>query len=157
LAAALILLLSPSRGEALQPSAPDGFRIGLTVGGISFVGLSMEYRWQGRGVDITVGTWALRDVSVSVVGKQYLGPGGLRPYFGIGLWGVAAFPEDGAGSVLVVRAPVGVDWRVVDENYLGAAMTINRGIWVKRSDPDDQTPLNRRLVPLPVFYHRWWP
>lgn len=121
------------------------------------MGLTFEYRWEGRSVDLTVGTWALQDVSVSVVGKQYLGPGSLRPFFGIGLWGVAAFPEEGTGSVLVLRAPVGVDWRAVDENYLGAAMNINRGIWVRRSDPDDQTPLNRRPVPLPGFYYRWRP
>jgi len=142
------------RGATPDPG-PDGFRFGVTLGGISFVGLSVEYLRGSRGIDVTVGSWALRDVSLSVVGKQYLGPGSVRPFFGVGLWGVAAFPEEGTGSVLVLRAPVGMDWQIVKRSYLGAAMNINRGLWVHRSDPTDKTPLNKRLVPLPGFYYRW--
>lgn len=156
--AVLALTVLPSRAHPQTAAGdPDRFRIGVTLGGISFMGLSLEYIREDRSIDVTVGTWALRDVSVSVVGKQYLGPGGLRPYFGLGLWTVAGFPEEGTGAMLAVRAPVGVDWRVRGRNFLGAAMNINRGLWVHRTEPDDDRPLNRRLVPLPGFYYRWRP
>lgn len=152
-----LTLAPPSAAAAQGADDPDRFRIGLTFGGISFVGLSVEYMRGDRSVDVTLGTWALRDMSLSVVGKQYLGPGGLRPYFGAGLWAVVAFPDEGTGAVLAARAPVGVDWRVQGRNFLGGAMNINRGLWVHRTDPRDETPLNRRLVPLPGFYYRWRP
>ncbi len=150
--AALLLLADPASGA---PHDPDGFRVGMTLGGISFVGVTLEYGWGDRSLDLTVGTWALRDVSVSLVAKQYLGPDGLRPYFGAGLWGVAAFPDEGPGAVLVLRAPVGVEAEIGGEHFIGGAMNINRGLWVRRSRPDDETPLNRRLVPLPGLHYRW--
>lgn len=159
-AALLGLLWLPFTGAAPaagQSTHPDGFRFGIMLGGISLVNLTMEYTWGDRSVDVTVGTWAFQDVSVSVVGKQYLGPGGSRPYFGLGLWGVAAFAPEGTGSVLVLRAPIGVDWRILQGHNLGAAMNINRALWVRRTDPDDDTPLNERVVPLPGVYYKWTP
>lgn len=157
LASAALLLAVPASAGAVQAAEQDGLRLGVTLGGISFLGVSVEYRWGPRSVDLNVGTWALRDLSVSVVGKQYLGPEGLRPYFGAGLWGVVAFPAEGSGSVLVLRAPIGVDWRAASDSFVGGAVSINRGLWVRRSDPADDTPLDRRLVPLPGFYYRWRP
>lgn len=151
---ALLVLPAPGGGQ----EDPTGLRLGLTLGGISFVGLTFEYQWtSSRSVDVTVGTWAFSDVSLSVVAKQYLGPRGIQPFVGAGLWGVTAFTEEGTGGVLVLRAPVGLDWKVIEENYLGAAVNINRGLWVERADPDDDTPLNERFVPLPGFYYRWRP
>lgn len=162
LALALLLGAVAPGALAVTPGAAaaqdtDGLRVGFTLGEISFVGLTLEYVRRNRSVELTVGTSALRDVSVSVVGKQYLGPGGLRPFFGAGLWGLVAFPPEGTGAVLVARAPVGFDWRVVPRHHLGGAMTINRALWVQRTDPDDPTPLNRSPVPLPGFYYRWGP
>jgi hypothetical protein len=29
-------------------------------------------------------------------------------------------------------------------------------VWVRRTDPEDDTPLNRRLVPIPGISYRWW-
>ena len=54
-----------------------------------------------------------------------------------------------------VRAPIGVDWSVADQHAAGLIMNVNRGLWVKRSDPGDDLPLNRRLVPLPEVYYRF--
>lgn len=156
LAAVLALLVAPGPGAG--QSGPSGLRVGMTLGGVSFVGLSFEYQWTvDRTVDLTIGTWAFSDVSLSVVVKQYLGPRGVQPYVGAGLWGVTAFTEEGVGGVVVLRAPVGLDWRVIDENYLGAEININRGLWVHRADPTDETPLNERFVPLPGFHYRWRP
>lgn len=154
--ALLVGSAAPSAASAQVPP-PDGLRLGIMLGGISLVNLTMEYQWGSRSVDVAVGTWAFQDVSLSVVGKQYLGPGGSRPFFGIGLWGVAAFAPDGSGSVLVLRAPIGVDWQILRGHNLGAAMNINRALWVDRIDPEDDTPLNRRVVPLPGVYYRWRP
>jgi len=50
-----------------------------------------------------------------------------------------------------------VDTQILRDHNLGAAMNINRALWVRRTDPDDDTPLNRRVVPLPGVYYRWKP
>ncbi|HET9949599.1 MAG TPA: hypothetical protein VFQ22_11800, partial [Longimicrobiales bacterium] len=58
------------------------------------------------------------------------------------------------GIALVLRAPVGVDWAFADDHALGAALNINRALWVRRTDPLDDLPMNRRFVPLPELYYR---
>jgi hypothetical protein len=77
---------------------------------------------------------------------------------GGGLWLVGAAPvqeEEQFGLAVVLRAPVGVDWRAVGEHYVGASINVNRALWARRTDPEDDLPLNRRLVPLPGVYYRW--
>lgn len=140
------------------PSGPEDFRIGISFGGISFVGFIMEYRWGDRSVDLTVGTWSFRDLSVSVVGKQYLGPGDFRPFAGLGLWAVlnpTHGPGEQGGAALVARAPVGVDWNLDAAHYLGASLSLNRALLIRRKDPRDHTPPSGHLIPLPGFYYRW--
>ena len=56
---------------------------------------------------------------------------------------------------LVLRAPVGVDWNLDADNHLGAALNINRALWIQRKDPADDLPPRDRLIPLPGFYYRW--
>jgi hypothetical protein len=155
----LALLWAPSPGAgATSPSGPDDVRIGISFGGISFVGLIMEYRWGDTSLDINVGTWSFRDLSVSVVAKQYFGPGALRPFSGLGLWMVAAPfhpPDEQAGVALVLRAPVGAEWTVADDHHLGSSLSLNRALWIRRKDPADETPPSDRIIPLPGFYYRW--
>lgn len=128
----------------------------MTVGGISTVGLTAEFFRNSRSIDITLGTWAFRDVSLSVVGKQYLGGRDLRPFAGAGLWLVVAKPSDArTGLGLVARVPIGVDWRVGGSHSVGGAVSLNRALAVRRPDPEDELPLTGRLVPLPGLYYRW--
>ena len=155
---ALLLLAPRSSGDlaAQQIGSGDGVRFGITAGGISTVGLAIEFFHDHRSLDITVGTWSFRDVSVSVVGKEYFGAGALHPFVGGGLWIVAAAPPgERLGLAAVLRAPIGVDWRAVGGHSLGLTMNVNRALAVRRTDPGDQLPLNRRLVPLPGVYYRW--
>lgn len=131
-------------------------RVGVTFGGISTVGLSIEYIDEYRSLDLTVGTWSFRDVSASVVVRQYFGAGDLLPFVGAGLWLVGARPSgERTGMAAVLHAPIGVDWQAFDNHYLGLAMNVNRALWVRRTDPEDDLPINRRLVPLPGVYYRW--
>ncbi len=160
-AAALALILtcvgpSPARGQTPGPDAGDGVRFGISVGGISTIGVSVEFFRDSRSLDLTVGTWRFRDVSLSAVARQYLGAGAARPVVGLGLWTVAAKParDERLGWSLVVRAPIGVDWELSDPHAVGFFLNVNRGLWVRRSDPEDTAPLNRRLVPLPEVYWR---
>ena len=156
----LFALLVPTSAQAGTHSrrGPEDHRLGISFGGISFIGLIVEYRWGDRAIDLTVGTWSFRDISISVVGKQYFGPGDFRPFSGLGLWAVIA-PQHGPGErgglSLVARAPVGVDWRLDADNHLGAAISLNRALWIRRTDPSDDTPPTDRLIPLPGFYYRW--
>jgi len=167
-----LLALTPGTGEgsfaaALDrgneslldaPGGPEDLRVGISFGGISFAGLIFEYRWGDRSVEINVGTWSLRDLAVSVVGKQYFGPGDFRPFSGIGLWAVIApysRPGERPGFALLARAPVGVDWNVVADHHLGAHLSLNRALWIRRKDPLDTTPPTPRVVPLPGFYYVW--
>lgn len=152
----LSALLLPA-GSAAQ-RGDDGVRFGVTFGGISTVGFVVEYFDGTRSVELTVGTWSFRDLSASVVGKEYFGVGALRPFVGIGLWLVGAPPPrsgERLGLAAVLHAPVGVDWRAAGGHYAGAALNVNRALWVRRTDPEDDLPLNQRFVPLPGLYYRW--
>lgn len=134
----------------------DRVRVGITFGGISTVGLSLEYVHEYRSLDLTVGTWSFRDVSTAVVMRQYFGAGDVLPFVGVGLWLVGAHPSgERTGFAAVLHAPVGIDWQAVNHNFLGAQMNVNRALWVRRTDPTDDLPLNKRLVPLPAVYYRW--
>jgi hypothetical protein len=152
----LLLALAISVPSALAGQAARTVRVGISVGGISTVGLVVEYVDGHGSTDLTVGTWSFRDLSVSLVRRQYFGVSALRPVVGIGLWAILATPEgERSGFALVARAPVGLDWRVRGDHYLTLDLNVNRGLLVRRTDPDDDTPLNNRLVPLPGLSYRW--
>ena len=156
---ALLLALlgaGSTRLSAQGSGTGNHVRVGVTFGGISTVGLSVEYVDEHRSLDVTVGTWSFRDVSGAVVVREYFGAGDLLPFVGAGLWLVGAHPGgERTGFAAVLHAPVGLDWQALDNHYLGVAMNVNRALWVRRTDPEDDLPLNRRLVPLPGVYYRW--
>lgn len=134
----------------------SGVRFGVTFGGISTVGINIEVVHEHHALDFTVGTWSFRDLSVSVVAKEYFGAGDLLPFVGGGVWLVAAWPPgERTGLAAVLQAPVGVDWQAADGSYVGTSLNVNRALAVRRPDPEDDLPLNRRLVPLPGVYYRW--
>ena len=134
----------------------DGVRLGVTFGGISTFGVNVELVREHHALDFTVGTWSFRDLSLSVVAKEYFGAGDLLPFVGGGVWLVAAWPPgERTGLAAVFQAPVGVDWQMADGSYLGTSLNVNRALALRRPDPEDDLPLNRRLVPLPGVYYRW--
>ena len=155
-AALALIFLCPAIAEAQTPGPDvgDGVRIGISLGGISTIGLTVEFFRDSRSIDLTLGTWRFRDVSFAAVAKQYFGAGAARPVVGLGLWTVAAKPDERVGWSLVLRAPIGVDWEIDDPHAVGAFLNVNRGLWVRRSDPGDDVPMNKRLVPLPELYYR---
>jgi hypothetical protein len=156
-----ILVSAPPAGLRALPvsgSGPEEVRIGVSFGGISFMGFLMEYRWGSRSVEMNIGTWSFRDLSVSVLGKQYFGPGDFRPFAGFGLWTVIApprEPEDQTAVALMLRAPVGVEWNVDADHHLGGHISLNRALMIRRRDPRDDFPASDRLIPLPGFYYVW--
>lgn len=155
LAILVILLLTPATARGQED---DGLRFGITVGGTSFAGLSLEFFQGARSLELSVGTWAARDLTVSLVGREYFGAGSMKPTVGLGFWTVVAWPEDGrTGVALVARAPVGFDWNPGGEHFLAFDINVNQGVWVRRSDPEDLAPMTHRLVPLPGFAYRWRP
>lgn len=122
------------------------------------MGFIMEYRWGDLSVEMNIGTWTFRDLSVSVIGKQYYGPGDFRPFSGLGVWAVIAPTHDeGEQSAVAVmaRAPVGVEWNVDADHHLGGHISLNRALWIRRKNPQDDLPPSKRLVPLPGFYYIW--
>ena len=152
-----ILLTSVAIPSCLSAQEASTVRFGISAGGVSTLGLVIEYVDGHGSTDLTLGTWSFRDLSVSLVRRQYFGVSALRPVVGIGLWGILATPEgERPGMALVVRAPVGMDWRLDGDHFLTLDLNVNQGIWVRRTDPEDDTPLNRRLVPLPGLSYRWW-
>lgn len=150
-ALALVLLATPLRGQ-------ERFRFGLTVGGISTIGLVFEQQMEWGSFELTVGTWSFRDLSMALVHKQYIGGGDVLGVAGIGLWTVLAFPREGrTGVAVVARLPVGMEWTAQGEHFLNLEIGLNRGLHVRRTDPTDDTPMNRRIVPLPGASYRWVP
>lgn len=152
----MLAFCAPFAAAGQGPGTGDGVRFGVTVGGISTVGLTAELFRDSRSIDIILGTWAFKDVSLSVVGKQYFGGNDLRPFLGAGLWLVLAKPPDArTGLGLVARVPIGLDWAVATSHSVGGALSLNRALAVRRPDPEDDLPLVGRLVPLPGLYYRW--
>ncbi|MDA0329494.1 MAG: hypothetical protein O2958_10860 [Gemmatimonadetes bacterium] len=152
---AVVSLSLPAATAAQSTGAGDGVRFGISVGGISAITLDVELFRDSRSLDFALGTWSFRDVSFSAVAKQYFGSRAAQPFAGLGLWIVGAPGDERTGWGVVLRAPVGVDWEVTQDHALGAAININRALGVRRSDPNDEVPLNKRLVPLPQLYYRY--
>jgi hypothetical protein len=156
----LVSLMMSAPGVAAQElpgNRPDRgeLRLGVLLGGTGFLGLTTEYRrgnWSG---ELTLGTISFREVSVAVAGKRYVGSGELRPAVGLGLWSLSAWTDDGSGSVLIARVPVALDWNAAGGHALGLEVALNRGLAVRRLDPDDQTPASKTLIPLPGLYYRY--
>ena len=153
------LAYAPSHIGAQSPYENDqmGFRIGVTAGGIGLLGISFELRRGNSSVDLNLATFDFKDVSLAVTGKQYLGNRKLQPFLGIGIWGVNAFPKDHVertGRALLLRIPLGVDWRLADAHSLGGSIALNEGLWVQRANQKDDRPISRRPVFLPGFYYR---
>ena len=152
---ALAFAIAQPTGILAQP-ADDAIRVGLSFGGISTVGVNVEFFRGSRSLELSLGTWSFRDISFSASGKKYVGSHAVRPFVGAGLWMVIAAPGDErTGLALVLRAPVGVDWSVTDSHAVGAELGLSRALWVRRSDPADDLPMNKRIVPLPGLYYRF--
>ena len=152
------LIVSPL---AAQSTTNDmRIRIGVTAGGIGTIGASVEFLWGSRSVDVNLATFSFSEVSLSVTGKQYFGGGDLRPFLGVGLWGIAGSTgQEGeqTGKALILRVPLGGDWNFTGRHYLGGSLAVNEGLWIDRSDPEDDTPIRRRPVPIPGFFYRFEP
>jgi len=161
----LLLLLSLCLSLSLQAEPLLGqesgrWRLGVTLGGSALVGLSLEYRDGRAAAELGVGTWSLRDLSVTAVGKYYAGGGGFQPFSGLGFWGVTAFPAEPGergGFALLLRAPLGVEYTPSRRHSTGLDVSLNRALVVRRSDPDDLTPPSRRIVPIPGLYYKFAP
>ena len=148
---------APGIREAPVPGDdPPVYRYGLTLGGTGFISLVFEYESRNRAIELALGTFSGRDLSLAVTGKQYLGGGDLRAFAGAGFWGVAAFPADQrAGFALIARAPIGVDWHALERHAAGFELNLNRALAMRRPDPLDERPPRTRIVPLPAFYYRF--
>jgi hypothetical protein len=160
LALALLLASSAVVLDALpvagQTRLAEATRIGITFGGISTVGVTFEIFDGRQSLDLTVGTWSFRDLSVAAVVRNYFGSGDLLPFVGGGLWFATGRPSgERTGFALVLHAPVGIDWEAANRHSVGLALNLNRALWVRRSDPTDDQPSNGRVVPLPGLYYRW--
>ena len=153
----VILSALPSAAEAQAPGFGDGWRAGLTFGGISTVGVSFEIFRDSRSLDVTLGTFGFRDLGVYLGGRQYFFERAARPFVGLGLWGIVSWTTPRNGYALVARAPIGVDWNFTRGHAVGAEIGINRALAIRRPEPDDDRELNERLVPLPGIYYRWAP
>ncbi len=154
---ALGLCVSAAPGSAQGSDAGSGWRVGVTFGGISTFGLTYEAYRDGTALEVTLGTFAFRDLGVAISGKQYFGGRAVRPFAGLGLWAIVASSDPRSGLGLVARVPLGLDWNVHDRHFAGTEIALNRALLVRRPDPDDDRPLNHRLVPLPGIYYRLTP
>jgi hypothetical protein len=162
--AAIVVILALFFGLSATPlegqsSNRGEVRVGVALGGTGFLGLVTEYRRNSWGAELTLGTITFREIAVAVAGKRYFSTGTFQPVAGLGLWSLTAWTEDGSGSVLIVRSPLAVEWNVTGRHATGIEVGLNRAIAVNRLDPEDDTPPNTRIVPIPGAYYRhgWTP
>jgi hypothetical protein len=141
---------------SIDPTTNDQrFRIGFTFGGTALVGLVGEYQWGDWSAEILVGTLSFRDLSVAVAGKRYFAEGRIRPAAGLGLWSLSVWSEEGNGSAFLLRAPVAVDWAIASGHAMGVEIGLNRALWIRRLDPEDDRPPRGSIVPFPGVYYRY--
>ena len=145
--AACALLARPS-------AAQDRVRLGVVFGGLGFIGAVAEGIWDDRSAELVVSTFSFRDVSVSVAGKQFFGASWMKPALGAGLTYMTARTEDGRGSALIARFPLGGDWQMQPGHYLTWEVNVTRGLAVHRPDPGDDTPISQRIIPFPSLSYR---
>jgi hypothetical protein len=155
-----LLFRAPTPATAQVPPGPspvddERFRIGFTLGGTAFVGLVGEYRWGDWSAEVLLGTLSFRDLSVAFAGKRYFTEGRLRPAVGLGLWNLSVWSDEGNGSALLLRAPLAVDWAISGGHAMGVEVGLNRALWIRRLDPEDDTPPRSNIVPFPGFYYRY--
>jgi hypothetical protein len=134
---------------------PGEIRVGLSFGGTGLVGLVGEFRRSGWGGELVVGTLSFREISVALSAKAYLGQERFQPAVGAGIWAMRAWTADGSGAILLARFPVAMDLRFTGQHSVGLEVGLNRGLLVRRLDPEDDTPINRSLTPLPGAYYRY--
>ncbi|MCY4400232.1 MAG: hypothetical protein OXE96_12980 [Gemmatimonadetes bacterium] len=142
---------------AAAASVSAQYRFGITVGGGSVTALVVEHRWAHQGIEVQLGTWGFRDLSVSVTAKQYAGSYSVEPFVGAGLWAVVARAEAGTGLGLIARFPVGVGWDMASRHNAALTVFLNRALAVKRPDPENLRPPRTNLIPLPELSYRWQP
>ncbi|MBW3534656.1 MAG: hypothetical protein KY453_05475 [Gemmatimonadetes bacterium] len=136
----------------------DGVRVGVTLGGTGLMGISVEWVDDDlRGVEATIATFGFNDVSLGLSARHYFGGAYLRPVVGAGLWLTRAFSAEDPGTALLVRAPLGMDWRAAGEQFLGVTVSANRVLWMTREADLETVPSSGRLVPLPELAWRWRP
>lgn len=141
--------------ESTQAQEADFLRLGFTYGSLARFGLSVEYLWNQTGAEVIIGTRQFSDFEVSVMGKQYLGEGPVKGYVGLGLSNVTEWSQGGVASGVLIRAPIGVEFRTFDANWLGLDISAHRALAVKRADPEDHRPPRTFIVPLPGAYWKY--
>lgn len=144
-------------GLADSDCASAQYRFGVSLGGAGLAALVAEHRWAHQGLEVQVGTWRFRDLSLALTAKQYVGSYAAEPYAGLGLWGVAADSEAGTGFGLIARFPVGLNWDIGAGHAAGAAIHFNRALVVKRPAAEDRRPPRGAFIPLPEISYRWNP
>lgn len=149
------MVLAATISFATADAARAQYRFGLSLGGAGTVALVAEYRWDHQGLEVQVGTWQFRDLSLCVSGKQYAGSHALEPFVGAGLWAIVARAEEGTGYGLIARLPVGFHWEVASRHSVALTIHLNRALALKRPDPEDRRPPRKALVPLPELGYRW--
>jgi hypothetical protein len=153
------LLLPLIGADPASAQDEEGYRFGLSLGGTSTLAVVIERMDGRRGLELTVGTWSFRNLSVSTVGKVYLGPSAFRPALGAGLWtviGLRAQEGERRGVALIARFPIGFDWRLAPDHFLDLDVSVNRALWIRRADFSDLPP-SPRLIPVPGLSYRVMP
>lgn len=150
----MLLLVAAAAGFGAGAAGAQ-YRFGVSAGGASTLALVAEYRWPHQGVEVQLGTWGFRDMSVSVTAKQYLGSSAVEPFAGAGLWAMTASSEKGRGYGLVGRIPVGFDLWFASDHSASATVYLNRALVLRRPDPEDLRPPRARLIPLPELAYRY--
>lgn len=149
-----LLALLPGTASAQLPAEGE-WRFGARIGGTGSFSLTAEYFWdEDRSVEAALGTFSLRNLTLALTAHQYLGSDDVRPVAGLGLWVAGGLTEEGIPVALLAQAPIGLDWRIDREHYLGGTITVTRGLGVRRPDPADDRPLSGGFVPFPALTYR---
>ncbi len=140
---------------ATTGTASGQYHIGVSLGGASTLALVAEHRWNRQGLEVQAGTWRLRDFSLSLTAKQYVGSSAVEPFLGVGLWGMVVRPGEGTGFGLIGRLPVGLNWKPSEAHSVALTVYLNRALALRRPDPEDRRPPRSTIIPLPEFSYRW--
>lgn len=110
---------------SLTHARGNGFRIGVQFGGTQFLGINIEKFYGDNSIRLNLGFFEIQEICISGSFNHYFLSSDARPLVGIGFWDVLAITPKGIGSLTLLNVPVGLDWNVKGQHFLGAELDLN--------------------------------
>jgi len=143
--------------SAVHPVEMDFERRGVSFGGTHLVGFDLEYYSGNYSLLFSFGSFDFSDICASAGCRAYIGDSENRPYAGIALWEVVAFPSSGGvGFLTLVNIPLGYETEISAGGYVGFELGFSFPVSVVSVGTSEKPSISSNsTVIMPGIYYRW--